>query len=238
MFPIPRRALLAAAAGFAIWCGEATGHPDQPYVAQGMLSTWDISSLKAGDWVEYEEICSEEPVRTRMACVAVEADVVWIEYTGQILFFWEDTVLLFSVGKKDRLISKAMWGARGQVGREIRVDPAKAEGASAGPERTGTGVVSEETLKIENKDLKCEKIELDYKSGESKFHNRTWTSADVPFRYSPPTAHLSGLKWEGKAAYVGGLVKREVVNPSNGKVETMTLVGWGHDATRTLKLKE
>ncbi len=231
------RVLLATACAFVLSCGEAAGHPDQPYVAQAMLSSWDVDSLKEGDWVEHEEIVLEEPVRTRMACVAVEEEVVWIEYTGPILFLWEDTVLLFAVYRKDRLISKAIWGAAGQVGREVRVDPQKAEGATSGPGRTGTGVVSEEKLTIKEKDLKCEKIALDYKSGESHFRNRTWTSADIPFRYSPPTKHLGELKWEGKAAYAGGLVRREVENPANGKIEATVLVGWGRDARRTLKLK-
>ena len=203
-----------------------------------MFSTYDIESLKAGDWVEYEEEIMEEKMKTRMACVAIEEDVAWIEYTDRnILFFWNDTVLLFAVGRKDRLISKALWGSTGQVGREIRVTPREKDSSTPAVALTGTAVASEDTLKVNGKDLKCEKVALDYKSGESAFRNRVWASPEVPFRYSPPTARLEDLKWEGKATWPGGMVKREVENPSNGKVVEMILCGWGHDAAQTLKLK-
>ncbi|MBI2919538.1 MAG: hypothetical protein HYY18_00470 [Planctomycetes bacterium] len=237
MRPIHRPAVIAGAFALALWCGEAAGHPDQPYVTDGMFSNWDVAALKAGDWVEHEEIVLEQPVRTRLACVAVEEEVAWIEYTGPVLSMWEETALLVSVRKKDRLIDKALWGGIGYVPREIKVEHVKTAGPAEGVERIGTGVVREETLKVGEKDLTCEKVAVDYKSGESPFRNRVWTSSDVPFRYNPPVAHLADLKWDGKAAYPGGLVKREVENPANGQVAATVLVGWGHDATRALKEK-
>ncbi|KAF0245877.1 MAG: hypothetical protein FD180_1236 [Planctomycetota bacterium] len=227
--------------------------PEAPPVHENDLADWDVPALSAGDWAEHELAGPSAPVTSgnkrpsrRLACVAVEEEMVWVEVTmkhaGKT---WDGMVLSLGARKPDGKVTRACWGRTGATGTELQVrppsgGPAVAPG-SPKPAVTATGTVTKEKTKAGSTSYECEKIELETQLTSSccdeKARITVWVSEKVPFRARvDEKVKVNGLEaettWNGKPTVKGGVVKRQV--SSGGSLEIMTLLRSGTDAREAL----
>lgn len=219
--------------------------PD-PTVYDTSMAYYDIGALKAGDWVEVETVMMGGSYKTKAktACVGVEGDTVWIEVASP---YGDGTMLLYGVNKGDRKITKAYWGKPGEVGKELKVQPMPGGGVaptSEKPKQSGTVKVSTDKIKVGDQELECEKIESEIttESSAGKYTGKMtmWYSEKVPFKYfidekAEKTVDDSGIKYEGKPSYKGGVAKM-ISGEGQAKSET-NVIGFGTDAKQTVKTK-
>lgn len=228
-----------------------------PTVRENELADWDVAALAAGDWAEFElagpsappAVGNKRPSR-RLACVAVEADLVWVEITmknaGKA---WDGYVLALGATKADGKVTRALWGKPGAEGVEVPVNPpsfgpAVAPGTPR-PTVTATGTVTKEKTKAGATTYDCEKVEIETQLTSSCCDERaritTWISEKVRFHARiDEKVRVNGLDadttWNGKPAVKGGIVRRQV--SSAGSLDVMTHLRSGTDAKETLKRPE
>ncbi|MCE9584959.1 MAG: hypothetical protein K8T20_20905 [Planctomycetes bacterium] len=228
--------------------------PSLPQVRESDLADWDVASLSPGDWVEHElagpgspaTAGNKRPAR-RLACVAVEEAVVWVEVTmknaGPV---WEGMVLSLGARKSDGKVTKAFWGKPSGEGRELTVGAAQAgpgiAPGTARPTVTAACKVTKEKMKGGSSTFDCEKVEIETQLTSSccdeKRRTTSWVSEKVPFHARiEEKPRVNGLEaettWDGKPSVKGGLVKRTV--SENNTLEVMTLLRSGTDAKESLK---
>jgi len=241
-------ALLLASAG-----ASGAENPPAPAVHENDLADWDVAALAAGDWAEHELAGRSAPATTgnkrparRLACVAVEADVAWVEVTMKNAGKdWDGMVLSLGARKSDGKVTKALWGRSGATGTEVKVGPpaggpAVAPGAPK-PTVTASGTVTKEKMKAGSSTYECEKVELETQLTSSccDEHARitVWVCEKVAFRARlDEKVKVNGLEaettWNGKPTIQGGVVKRQV--SIGGALEIMTLLRHGTDAKEAL----
>ena len=222
-----------------------------PYVWNMMFSEFDITSLKAGEWAEYNETLNGKDYRTKLTCVKIEIDSVWIESIHkELIDSHPGTVLLLIINKLTRQISKAYWGKPGDAGKMIYVSP---PGKPCGTYLLGThvfetGTVSRDTTMVGKSEFACEKIQIDSSATEKttsgpythQWKTTQWLSDKAPFRRilndHTPTLSNGEFKWKtDKPVVLGGLVKEEY--ESEGRViPSKTLVAWGLDGKQMLSV--
>jgi hypothetical protein len=226
--------------------GGGGGYDPTAYmvVSDIQYSYYDLSALKAGDWVEYETSASGTSSKSRTACVGIEGNLVWIETSaGQPNWF-----LVVAVDKTDGKAKKAYAGEAGKEGKEIKI------------QATGTGDTTQVNYKTEGT-IKYYKDSATVKAGtfegectessstttvegaKSTAKSRSWASEKVPFRYDLKKTTLkndSNNNWkiEGKPSVNGGIVKTTTEGDSAGTkyTSTMELVGMGTDAKMSIKI--
>jgi hypothetical protein len=241
-------ALLLASAG-----ASSADDPPAPAVHENDLADWDIAALAAGDWAEHELAGRSAPATTgnkrparRLACVAVEAELAWIEVTMKNAGKdWDGMVLSLGAKKSDGKVTRAWWGRSGATGKEVKVGPpaggpAVALGAPK-PTVTASGTVTKEKAKAGASTYECEKVEIETQLTSSccDEHARItlWICEKVAFRARlDEKVKVNGLEaettWTGKPTVKGGVVKRQV--STGGALEIMTLLRHGTDAKEAL----
>lgn len=229
--------------------------PAPPQVRENDLAAWDFASLAAGDWVEHElaggsaavGANGKRPAR-RLACVAVEDDVVWVEMTVKNAGpAWDGIVVVMGAKKADGRVTKAFWGKAGGEAKELTVGPpqngpAVAPGGTGRPTVTAQGTTTKEKVKAGGATLDCEKIEIETQLTsaccDEKARTTTWVSEKVPFHARiEEKVKVNGLDaettWNGKPTVKGGVAKRSVSR--NNTLELETLLRFGTDAKESLK---
>ncbi|MBI2922624.1 MAG: hypothetical protein HYY18_16350 [Planctomycetes bacterium] len=217
--------------------------PAVPSVDEGDLEAYDVASLVPGQWVEYEIVSASQMtdssrVRTRLSCVGLEGDTVWIEQVDYLLArLYPGTVLLCSVDRTSGRILRAWWGRPGGAGVEVRVRPRPSGGPVATTSRWGDA--TPETILHARGELSCELVRVlerpDYLPGMSS-RTMTWMCAEVPFRRrSIQGAGDGDIRWEHPRTIQGG-VAREYFSGLTVRMATK-VVAWGADARPTLDVK-
>ncbi len=243
-----RKTAVLAIAAMALSLPAVAQMPD-PTVLETQFAIYDLSNLKAGDWVEFEVDQGGQKFKTKTACVRIEGDTLWVEYSDMaIAMMHPGSVVLVAINKGDRKVTKAWWGKAGSVGKELSVQkpptaPQGADTPAPTPTPTMTGKVGKETIKVLAEELPCEKLEVTTTmsmGGQTMTMKSTvWTSEKVPFRQLvDEMARAAGpaaeMKWEGgKPEGKGGLVK--MTSESQFGTMSMTLTGMGSDAKPALK---
>lgn len=221
--------------------------PARPSVSAYELIAYDVAALRAGDWVEYDNVCSSgldvsSRIRTRLACVGVDGDAAWIESRDLLLArFYPGTVILMEASRSTGLVKRAWWGAPGGAGSEIAVEaPASAvprgEALALSRRRAAPSL---ESLETPQGALACELVRYSVKPREGEGTTsdaRTWFSASVPFpRRVSMTAADDEIDWDAPRTIRGGVVREEY----RGVVvrSEMVLTAWGRDARATLVVR-
>ncbi|KAF0245875.1 MAG: hypothetical protein FD180_1234 [Planctomycetota bacterium] len=232
----------------ALCASMASAQMPDPTVSDMSMSMYDVGSLKAGDWVEYETEAYGQKYSTKYACVGVEGDVIWIEYSDAgLAMMHKGSVILVSVNKGDRKVTKAWFGKPGEKGKELKVsvtpkpagDPPKSD-----MKMKGTGKVSKDKLKVKDKELDCEKLEMDIVStmGGKDYPSKstTWYCESLPFKYFQDEATkknsdemMKDVKWDGKPEGKGAVARQE--SGEGPAKSVMACVGCGTDAKATLQ---
>ncbi len=237
---------------------------EETEVAETSLFSYDISSLKQGDWVEYASVSGSSAWSSRWACVQVEENVVWIEISTSVA---DSEVRLLGVSKASNLVLFAYAGKRGEVGRKLKVTERHEMTASIQPggkqtEREGRKISPDEerkpnpdeeakcTVSPEKEEISvgeqkfvCEKWTVEYRFGgdaKDKRVDTMWVSDKIPFgrrldKAGNPMVYGRDLPWEGKRTLNGGSVKESHERP--GGTGTRVLKGFGTDAKPTVKMK-
>lgn len=219
--------------------------PD-PTVSDMQMSMYDIGALKAGDWVEYEQEAYGQKYSMKYACVGIEGDTVWIEYSDAgLAMMHKGTAILVAVNKGDRKVTKAYWGKPGEKGKELKVtETPKGDGSKPAetPKITGTCKISSEKCSAAGKDFDCEKMAMEtsmtMNGAEYKSKTTMWKSDAVPFGYYMDDKGewkkaMGDIKMEGEAKCKGGVVKTET--EMSGMKTVMVLKGIGTDAKQTIQ---
>ncbi|MCE9581554.1 MAG: hypothetical protein K8T20_03455 [Planctomycetes bacterium] len=233
---------LAALALFVSLATAASAEESRPDVSQNAWLDLDVASLKAGDWVKRRlEQDGEKPVEYRLACVGVEADVVWIEEDRTTAEFFPGTVILCSVGLKDRLVKRVFWGKPGEKGKELT--PTRASVPDPGNDAaSGTAEVTVGKVKIKDKEFVTEKVEIKTEAegfgAPVKVKQVLVFAPGVPFGLYADDKGVcrasiqeGKIEWKGKATWKGGLVSMVM---EAGTKTALTLLEWGTDAKATL----
>jgi hypothetical protein len=243
-----RKMMVMSTLALALCAMKASAQMPDPTVSDMQLSSYDIGALKAGDWVEYETEAYGQKYSTKMACVGIEGDVVWVEFADAgLAMMHKGAVILVSINKGDRKITKAWFGKPGEKGKEIKVSvtPKPADPApKSDVKMKGTGKVSKDKAKVKDKELDCEKIEMDLVTsmGGKDYPSKStsWYSEAVAFKFFQDEASkkssdemMKDVKWDGKPEMKGGLVRMESGEGATKSVQA--LVGMGTDAKMTLQ---
>jgi len=232
---------------FAIACSialasVASAEESKPDVSENAWLDYDVASLKNGEWVKRKlDRDGEKALEYRLACVGVEAEVVWIEEDRTTVESFPGTVILCSVGLKDRKVKRAFWGKPGEKGRELNLtrqllpDP----GNDAA---TGTAEVTAGKMTIKGKEHVTEKIEI--KTEREGFGAPIKTkqvivlAAEIPFALAVDEKGVcrasiqeGKIEWKGKPTWKGGVV---TLLFEGGTKSTLSMVDWGTDAKATL----
>jgi hypothetical protein len=235
-----RKTMVIGSLVLALCSTKAFAQANEVY--DNTMSYLDVSSLKGGEWVETEtkmEYPGYAPpgTKTKMACVKVEGDSVWIESTAA------DMVTCYQINKSDRKITKAWSGKAGGDGTAMTVKAAPTGGAAtANYELTGTSKGSKEKLSVAGKDIECVKVvsetTMKVSGTEIKSKSTVWYSTEHPFKtYVDKDAkdpNEGKIKHEGDKPE-GNMVKFE--SEASGGKTTMAISGWGTDAKPTLNCK-
>jgi len=212
---------------------------NQPVVYDTSYSSWDVASLKEGQWVQYE--MKGQSARTKNACVKIEGNLVWVEMSTS----GNDWVTLVAVDKSDRKVKKAYWGQAGKEGKEIKVEPMPTAGATNTDYKVrGTVKFAKDTLTVKGTSFSCERTDSDMTSTmQGKDYNSkssVWVSEQVPFRSYWDESQMNkkdpnmDVKYEGKPSVRGGMVR--TTSEGSGVTTEMNLVDWGTDAKMTITL--
>jgi len=234
---------LALFASLACIPSTATAQHSKPDVSENAWLDHDVATLKNGDWVKRTlERDGEAKLEYRLACVGVEADVVWIEEDRTTVEYFPGTVILCSVGLKDRKVKRAFWGKPGEKGVELNltramlVDP----GNDAA---TGTAEVTAGKATIQGKEHVTETIEirteLEGFGAPVKTRQVLVLSPEIPFAlYADENGICRAsiqegkIEWKGKPTWKGGVVTLLF----DGRTKsTLKLMEWGTDAKATLR---
>ena len=214
--------------------------PPVPSVGEGDLDAYDVATLVPGEWVEYETVSDSQlnesfRVRTRLSCVGVDGDTVWIEHVDYLLArFYPGTMLLCAVDRVTGLIRRAWWGLPGGTGVEVRVRRSPDDETTQTTGRWGDA--TPETLPHAGGELKCELVRVverpDYVPGMSA-RTMTWLCAEVPFRRRSVQGAVDGdIRWDHPRTIQGG-VAREYFSGLTIRMATKA-VAWGRDARPSL----
>jgi len=239
---MPARLLLAALAA-AVLATDASAQDTRPDVSVNAWVDFDIASFKAGEWVKRRlDRDGEKPLEYRVACVAADADVVWIEEDRTTAESWPGTVILCSVGRKDRLVQRAFWGKPGETGRELNLT--KAGYNNPGNDAaSGTGEVTKINARVKDKEVPAEKVEIKTATeglgAPIKARQLIVMAEGIPFPLyadekgvCPASIQEGTIEWKGKPTWKGGLVTLQFEGSSKW---TLALVDWGTDAKATLR---
>lgn len=226
----------------AITASVAAAQESKPDVSENAWLDYDVASLKNGEWVKMKlDRDGEKPLEYRLACVGVEAEVVWIEEDRTTVESFPGTVILCSVGLKDRKVKRAFWGKPGEKGRELnltrRILPDPGNDAAKGKAEVTAGKVT-----IKGKEHVTEKIEIKTEiegfGAPVKARQVIVLAAEIPF---PLAVEADGkcrasiqegtIEWTGKPTWKGGVVTLQF---EGGTKSTLSLVDWGTDAKATL----
>ncbi|MCC6737768.1 MAG: hypothetical protein IT452_01875 [Planctomycetia bacterium] len=236
------RHAFAVTALSTLFAATASAQDTKPDVSENAWVDFDFSSSKNGEWVKYKLVRDgEKPVEYRVACVGVEADVVWIEEDRTTAEFFPGTVILCSIGIKDRKVKRAFWGKPGEKGRELnltrRQQPNPGNDAAK-----GTGEVATATIKIKDKDHESEKVEIKTEvegfEGSVKDRQVIVVAQGIPFPLATDekgecrvSISEGTIAWKSKPSWKGGLYSMQF----DGRVKsTLSLADWGTDAKATL----
>lgn len=243
--------LLALAALPQASRAQATG----PYIDEKTFDSYDLESLKGGEWVEYRwtaETVTDKGVSKpgmeysyRIACVLVEPETVWFE-SSEFTARQPDlkgTLVLAAVGRKSGLVTRAWWGKPGETGKELKVQ--KAGVATPWSGVTGTAKVTRETIKAGGAEYECEKIESEltttFNGTVAKAKHTLWNSETVPFKGKAPSEvakeSMKSLTWEGTPTWKGWKVKETIERKIGEDISKATkeLLGCGTDAKPTIE---
>lgn len=227
-------------------------------IPENMMSSYDLSGLKGGEWIEYETTSEmvmqgvpPNPQKSsyKIACVGIEGDTVYIESSQMTAMnpMTKDEVQMYAIDKKTGNITKAWQGKAGAAGRELKVKKAEpvANGGGTTVDQSGTAKVSKETIKAGGQDWDCEKIDMDLVTKvagtESKSKTTTWSSESVAFKFkggdASGTPANDKIKWEGKAEGKGGMVKMvsDMAGQGYSMKTVMEIKASGTDAKMSLK---
>ncbi|MBI2923293.1 MAG: hypothetical protein HYY18_19730 [Planctomycetes bacterium] len=236
---MPVRVLLVV----AFLAGTAVAQDSPPDVSENAWLDHDFGGAKAGEWVKRRlERDGEKAIEYRVACVAVDADAVWIEEDRTTAEYWPGTVILCSIGRKDRKVLRAFWGKPGETGRELRLTRARLPDPG-NDAATGTAEVTAAKVKVGERELDAEKIEIKTTAegfgAPVKARQLIVLAPEVPFPLyvdengvCPASIQEGKIEWKGKPAWKGGLVKLEF---EGGTKSTLTLADCGTDAKATLR---
>lgn len=220
----------------------ASAEEQRPDVSENAWLDLDVASLKNGDWVKRKlDRDGEKPLEYRLACVGVEAEVVWVEEDRTTVEFFPGTVILCSIGLKDRKVKRAFWGKPGEKGRELNLTRAKLDNPGNGA-ATGKAEVTAGKTTIKGKEHVTEKIEINTEveglGAPIKSKQVMVLAQGVPFGFHVdeagdciPSIQEGKIEWKGKPTWKGGVVS--LVTEGRAK-STLTLVDWGTDAKATL----
>lgn len=227
----------------ALVASLAAAEESRPDVSENAWLDTDVASLKAGEWVKRRlDREGEKPLEYKLACVGVEADVVWIEEDRTTVESWPGTVILCSVGIKDRLVKRAFWGKPGEQGRELNLT--KARLADPGNDAAkGTAEVTAGKAKVKDKEVVTEKIEIKTEveglGAPIKARQVIVLAPGIPFGLYADDKGVcrasiqeGAIEWKGKATWKGGVVS---IVMEGGTKWSLTLVDWGTDAKATLR---
>ncbi|MBI2921716.1 MAG: hypothetical protein HYY18_11590 [Planctomycetes bacterium] len=238
--------------------GEPTEFPET-----GMYE-FEVSSIKQGEWVEYQRAVDPSGTTVRWACVEVESIVVWIEISSSEP---GSEVLLLGVSKVSNLVLFAYMGKAGEVGRKLkvterremtvvrqrggkqieiegkRISPEADRKASPAEQAKCTVSPDKEEISVGEQKFVCEKWTLEYNrlgDANEKCVESWWVSERVPFarrldKAGNPMVHSREVPWEGNRTFNGGSVKEAEERPVQRT--TMLLKAIGTDAKPTLKTK-
>jgi hypothetical protein len=226
----------------AITASLAAAEDQKPDVSENAWLDYDVASLKNGDWVKRKlDRDGEKPVEYRLACVGVEAEVVWIEEDRTTAEEFPGTVILCSVGLKDRKVKRAFWGKPGEKGRELnltrRILPNPGDSAA-----TGTAEVTAGKVTVKGKEHVTEKIEIKTEregfGAPIKVKQVIVLAPELPFAlFTDETGDCQAsiqegkITWKGKPTWKGGVVTLQF---EGGTKSTLSLVDWGTDGKATL----
>ncbi|MEK7468827.1 MAG: hypothetical protein AAB074_15735 [Planctomycetota bacterium] len=220
----------------------AAAQDSKPDVSENAWLDYDVASLKNGEWVKLKlDRDGEKPLEYRLSCVGLEAEVVWIEEDRTTVESFPGTVILCSVGLKDRKVKRAFWGKPGEKGRELnltrRILPDPGNDAAKGTAEVTAGKVT-----IKGKEHVTEKIEIKVEiegfGAPIKTKQVIVLAAEIPFPLAMDEkgncrASISEgkIEWKGKPTWKGGVVTLQF---EGGTKSTLSLVDWGADAKATL----
>jgi hypothetical protein len=220
----------------------AAAQSDKPDVSENAWLDFDLSKAKEGEWAKYRlEREGEKPIEYRVACVAVEAEVVWIEEDRTTAEFHPGTVILCSVSLKDRKVKRAFWGKPGEKARELNLTKAMLPDPG-NDAATGTVEVAAGAVAIKGKEHATERVEFKTETeglaGVVRTRQVIVTAEGIPFplwvdEKGQCRASISEgkLEWKGKAAWKGGLT---LLQFEGGTKYTLALTDWGAGAKQTL----
>ncbi len=220
----------------------AAAEEQRPDVSENAWLDLDVASLKNGEWVKRKlDRDGEKPLEYRLACVGVEADVVWIEEDRTTVEFFPGTVILCSIDLKERKVKRAFWGKPGEKGRELNLTRARVPDPG-NDAATGKAEVTAGKATIKGKEHVTEKVEISTEveglGAPIKVKQVIVLAPGVPFGLHADAAGVcrasiqeGKIEWKGKPAWKGGLVTLQL----EGREKfTLTLVDWGTDAKATL----
>jgi len=214
--------------------------PDSPFAA------YDLSALKAGEWVEYRDRHGRLPVEEhpehvrleRWACVEATPAFVVVEVTALRLAGGGggEDVLAYELERATGRIRRAWQGKAGVQGVEFGLD--HHEVPDDEPVR-GELVVAPEAIEHLGRRWDADHIVETLERGEGPdaqtTTTRAWYSPDVPFRLREPDVLVRGLVRKGERARPGGLLRREVRCEGPRAYRSSTeLTALGTDARSTL----
>lgn len=214
--------------------------PDSPFAA------YDLSALKAGEWVEYRDRHGRLPVEgnpehvrlERWACVEATPALVVVEVTALRLEGegGGEDVLAYELDRATARIRLAWQGKAGTQGVEFGLD--HHEVPDDEPVRGELAVAREAIEHLARRwdtDHTIEALERGEGADAQTTTTRAWYSPDVPFRLREPDVLVPGLVRKGERARAGGLVRREVrCEGPKGYRSSTDLVALGTDARPTL----
>jgi len=236
----------------------APADAQQSEVEETAVYEYDLTSLKAGSWVEFADPSAKDTVTSRLACTKVDDNVAWIEKTSGKAA----EVLLLGVSKASNLVLFAYAGKPGEFGRKIQVaerhvvgsstavgQPAKgpkippdeARKLGASEQRKCTVASEPEVVSVGEQKLSCEKWTVEYKDSDKvKLVETFWINDRIPFRRrmdksGNPMISSKEVTWEGKPTVNGGIAMR--TTDIGDQKSTRIVKGFGDDAKPTLLLE-
>lgn len=190
------------------------------------LEGYDFSTLKKGDWVEYEVTEDGQKSLYKLACVEVDETLAWIE-TNMLPpeVSREFGGVLVAVDKASGLAQQAWYEHNGEVrglatrGKWPDERPREEE---IQPEKMVATALGRTTLKVGDKTLNCERVEFKattMKDGKSIPSKATvWVAADLPFSYTA---------WEASGWLRGWVtVEFKPKRPPTGTLVRLEVEGW------------
>lgn len=254
------------ATGWLFVCAPGCSEPEKPPlvgISDSEFVGMALDKVSVGDWVEYEldEGYGKPLLRWSIALLKTDAESYWIEakLKRSTPPGW---VVVARLEKPGKLVRQCWIGRSGGTGQVLAIEKSNhARGSSITDDALlihavtsglpklvrRTGLAGRQVLRVGTRNVACDSatIESQYEPGkyrspdESKpSRDTTYWSREVPaFVRNPDEWKFDDVVWGDVTPKCdGGLVRSEDVYGEWHKTEA--LVGYGHDATQTLKIND